>query len=100
MQHHDGLREAAWPGRRFRKRMVQRLRQFGVCWSDDARAGNCRWRHDGRLAIVRLALEEARLASGMHDAASERPIVDRTAVYKAGKVGADLLPPPVDFVPQ
>src|SRR5215470_15819344 len=36
----------------------------------------------------------------MQDAASERPVVDRTAVYEAGKVGADLLPRPVDFVPE
>src|SRR5262245_18518523 len=36
----------------------------------------------------------------MQDAASERPIMDRTAMYKAGKVGADLLTLPVDFVPE
>jgi hypothetical protein len=36
----------------------------------------------------------------MQDAASERPIMDRTAVYKAGKVGADLLPLRIDFVPE
>jgi hypothetical protein len=34
----------------------------------------------------------------MQDAASERPVMDRAAVQEAGKVGADLLPFPVDFV--
>src|SRR5262245_11722021 len=36
----------------------------------------------------------------MQDAASERPIMDRTAVYEAGKVGAHLLPLPIDFIPE
>jgi hypothetical protein len=36
----------------------------------------------------------------MQDAATERPVIDRTAVHEAGKVGTDFLPLPVDFVPQ
>ena len=47
-----------------------------------------------------LALEEACLAPGMQDAASERPVMDRAAVHEAGQVGADLLPLPVDLIPQ
>jgi hypothetical protein len=50
--------------------------------------------------IVGYALEEAYLPTGMQDAASERPVKNRTAMRKAGKMGADLLLLPVDFVPE
>ena len=98
MQHHNGLGEAAWPGGGFGKRVIQRLGQFFVGGNDKAGTGNRRWRRGERFAIYRLALEEARLVSGMQDAASERPVMDRAAVQEAGEVGADLLPLPVDFV--
>ena len=98
MQHHDGLGEAARPGLRFGKRVVQRLGQFVVYRSDSAGAGNRRWRHDHRFAIAGLTLEEACLAPGMQDAASKRPVMDRTAAHEAGKAGADLPLFPVDFV--
>jgi hypothetical protein len=52
------------------------------------------------FAIVGFVLEEEYLPSRMQDAAPERPVIDRTAVHEAGKVRADFLPLPVDFVPE
>jgi hypothetical protein len=98
MQHHNCLGETARPGFGFRKRMAQRLGQFVVDWGDNARVGDRRVRRDERFAIVGLALEEACLSSRMEYAATERSVIDRPAVHEAGKVGADFLPLPVDFV--
>ena len=50
------------------------------------------------MLIVGFALEEARLASGMKDAASEGPIINGATVHEAGKAGPDLMSLPVDVV--
>jgi hypothetical protein len=55
MQHHDGFGEAARPGLRFGKRVIQRLGQFCVRRRDDFRTGERRQCRDGRLARVAFA---------------------------------------------
>jgi hypothetical protein len=80
--------------------MIQRLRQLGVVRRDNAGTGDRPRGRDGWLVRVGFTLCETCLASGMKDAASERPIIDRAAVHQAGKAGADLPPFPVDLIPE